>query len=275
MARKKGQKRSAGKDEHAAWGEQEADLGVKMAEDVPPEKRAWQASGWAIVLEPLLALVNDEGLWARVHARHVHQERMVLRGDARGIRERLRGEFETWTDAVQDAFLDNNPDHALGLWMGALPVMRDARMRAEGKAHRDVLEAAIEAETDEAERMSLVAARDLLYAFDPLLGEGPYAGPAALAIALHALTAYRVPTLAEEEAAEAAWAEEKKRREGELELERARRGVAAMQTDDELAVTDPEVSSDDDEYSDEDDSGESGSGESGEEGEMESEEDDE
>lgn len=273
MGQKKGRRAA-----RAVWGEPEADLSVKMSEEVPPEQRRWQASGWAIVLEPLLELVNNEDLWARVHARHVHQERMVLRGDARGIRERLRGEFETWMDAVQEAFLDNNPDHALGLWMGALPVMRDARMRVEGALHREVLEAAIAAESDDEERHSYVAARDLLYAFDPLMGEGPYAGPAALAVALDALTRYRVPTLAEEEAAEAAWAEESARRRAADAAESARRQLAQMDTGgDDGAVTDPEVSSDDECYSDEDDSGESGSGESdeGDGGEMESEEDDE
>lgn len=255
----------------------------RMPEEVPPEKRLWAASGWAIVLEPLLDLVNDEELWKAVHARHAHHERVLARGDARGVRERLRGELEMWMDAVQEAFVQNNPDHALGLWTGALPVMRDARKNAEGKEHLAVLEAAMaDARTEHRDAVSFTATRDLLYAFDPLMGEGPYAGPAAMRVALAALSDYGDKTDAEEDAADVAWAEEKVRREGAMEVERARRELAAMdvkplcessssgsseeeESEEEEddgegmspvpsdAVTDNEVSSDDEEYSDEED----------------------
>lgn len=258
-----GGKKKSGKTKGPGWGPEGADLSVRERREVPPEERRWLASGWAIVLDPLLDLVNDQALWERMHARHAFQERQVLRGDAAGVRERLRAELELWMDAVQQAFMDNNPDHALGLWTGALVVLRDTRKRVEGKEHLAVLEAAIAATGD----ASLVATRDLIYAFDPLQGEGPYAGPAAFAIALDALASARMPTAEEEDAADAAWAVERTRREEAAKAQELQRGMKAMEIEDgipEDAVTDSSVSSDDEEYSDEEDDDEEDSGESGE-----------
>lgn len=255
-----GGKKKSGKNKGQGWGPEGADLSVRERREVPPEQQLWRASGWAIVLDPLLALVNDEALWERMHARHAFQERQAQRGDAAGVRERLRAELELWMDAVQQSFMDNNPDHALGLWTGALVVLRDTRKRVEGKEHLAVLEAAIAATGD----ASFVATRDLIYAFDPLQGEGPYAGPAAFAIALDALASARVPTAEEEDAAEAAWAVEKVRREEAAKAEDVRRSMQAMEIESgvpEDAVTDSSVSSDDEEYSDEEDDDEEGDSE--------------
>lgn len=265
---RKGNKRVARGDAApaAVWDDMVPDLSVRAAPVVPPEEQRWNASGWAIVLEPLFELVNDEALWARMHVRHAHAEAAMRRGDARGVRERLRHELELWMDAVQEAFLKNESDHALGLWTGALPVLRDTRRREEGKAHRAVLEDAVgdaAMRGDDRGALSFRAALDLLYVCDPLMGEGPYAGPAALAGALRLLAAYDGATDDEDAAEAAAWEVERVRREAEwnaAEVARADKVAAAVgqmdvaDDDDAVpadAVTDENVSSDSAEYSDE------------------------